>query len=140
MFIDAASSDDISASLTVFTIFPCSSWIWGLTLPFRRDLSYPIRAMATIHLCLKTKLQLHFVFCKKSLSCVELFVTPGTVAHQAPRPYDSLGKNTGVGSHSRLQEIFPTQGLNLSLPLCRQSLYHLSHQGRPFYVLLTLCF
>ena len=29
-----------------------------------------------------------------------------------------------------LQGIFPTQGLNLGLPHCRQTLYHLSHQGK----------
>ena len=43
--------------------------------------------------------------------------------------WDFLGKNTGVGCHFLLQEIFPTQGLNLGLPHCRQTLYHLSHQG-----------
>ena len=45
-------------------------------------------------------------------------------------PWDSAGKNTGVGSHSLLQGIFLTQGLNLSLLHCRQILCHLSHQGR----------
>ena len=30
-------------------------------------------------------------------------------------PWDSLGKNTGVGSHSLLQEIFLNQGSNLCL-------------------------
>ena len=39
------------------------------------------------------------------------------------------GKNTGVGCHFLLQGIFPTQGLNLGLPHCNQTLYHLSHQG-----------
>ena len=39
-------------------------------------------------------------------------------------------KNTGVGSHSFLQEIFPTQGLSPDLLHCRQILYCLSHQGR----------
>ena len=42
---------------------------------------------------------------------------------------DSLGKNTGVGCHVLLRGIFPTQGSNLGLPLCRWILYHLSHQG-----------
>ena len=46
-------------------------------------------------------------------------------------PWDSLGKNTGVDFHALLQGIFPTQGLNLGLPHCRQILYHLSHQGSP---------
>ena len=43
-------------------------------------------------------------------------------------PWDFPGKNTGVGCHSLLQEIFLTQGLNSGLPHCRQTLYHLSHQ------------
>ena len=34
-----------------------------------------------------------------------------------------------MGCHFLLQEIFPTQGLNPSLPHRRQMLYHLSHQG-----------
>ena len=35
-------------------------------------------------------------------------------------PWNSPGKNTGVGSHSLLQGIFPIQGLNLGLPHCRR--------------------
>ena len=34
------------------------------------------------------------------------------------------------GFHFLLQGIFPTQGLNLGLPHCGQTLYPLSHQGR----------
>ena len=41
------------------------------------------------------------------------FLTPWTVAHQAPLPWDSPGKNTGVGCHFLLQGIFLMQGLNL---------------------------
>ena len=44
-------------------------------------------------------------------------------------PWNSPGKNTGVGCHSVLQGIFPTQGSNPGLPHCRRILYHLSHQG-----------
>ena len=44
-------------------------------------------------------------------------------------PWNSPGKNTGVGSHSLLQGIFLTQGSNPCLLHCRQVLYHLSHQG-----------
>ena len=40
--------------------------------------------------------------------------------------------NTGVGCHSLLQGIFPTQGSNLGLPHCRQILYHLRQQGGPY--------
>ena len=45
-------------------------------------------------------------------------------------PWGSPGKNTGVGSHSLLQAISLTQGLNLDLLHCRQILYGLSHEGR----------
>ena len=45
-------------------------------------------------------------------SCVRLFMTPWTEAHQA---LDSPGKNAGVACHAFLQGIFPTQGLDLRL-------------------------
>ena len=44
-------------------------------------------------------------------------------------PWNSPGKNTGVGCHSLLQEIFPIQESNLGLPHCKQTLYHLKNQG-----------
>ena len=44
-------------------------------------------------------------------------------------PWNSPGQNTGVGSLSLLQGIFPIQGSNPGLPHCRQILYQLSHQG-----------
>ena len=47
------------------------------------------------------------------------------------RPWNSPGKNTGVGSHSFLQGIFPTQASNPGLPHCKQILYHLTHQDSP---------
>ena len=43
-------------------------------------------------------------------------------------PWNSPGQNTGVGSLSLLQGVFPTQGSNPGLPLCRQILYQLSHK------------
>ena len=36
-------------------------------------------------------------------SRVQLCVTPEMAGHQAPRPWDSPGKNTGVGCHFLLQ-------------------------------------
>ena len=47
-------------------------------------------------------------------------------------PWDSPGKNTGVGFHSLLQGIFLIQGLNRSLLHYRQILYHLSQPGSPY--------
>ena len=46
-------------------------------------------------------------------------------------PWNSPGQNTGVGSLSLLQEIFPTQGSNPGLLHCRWILYQLSHKGSP---------
>ena len=39
--------------------------------------------------------------------------------------------DTGVGCHSLLQGIFPTQGLNLGFLHCRQILYHLTAREAP---------
>ena len=63
----------------------------------------------------------------KSLSRVRLFATPSMIQS----PWSSPGRNTGVGSLSLLQGIFPTQGWNPGLPHCRWILYQLSHKGSP---------
>ena len=54
-------------------------------------------------------------------------------SHGQYSPWNSLGKNTGVGSLSLLQGIFPNQGLNQGLLHCRGILYQLSH--REVYVM-----
>ena len=51
--------------------------------------------------------------------------------HGLYSPWNSPGQNTGVGSRSLLQGIFPTQGSNPGLLHCRQILYQLSHRGGP---------
>ena len=51
--------------------------------------------------------------------------------HGLYSPWISPGKNTGVGSLSLLQGIFPTQGLNKVLLHCRRIIYQLSHKGSP---------
>ena len=58
--------------------------------------------------------------------------------HGLYSPWNSPGKNTGVGSLSLLQEVFPTQGSNPGLPHCRQILYQLSHKGSPIYIYIYL--
>ena len=52
-------------------------------------------------------------------------------------PWDFPGNSTGVDCHFLLQGIFPTQGLNLGLPHCRQRLYCLSHQTDPLLGLIS---
>ena len=55
-------------------------------------------------------------------------------------PFEQPGKpnNTGVGSLSLLQGIFPTQELNWHLLRCRRILYQLSYQGRPAPVVVEV--
>ena len=55
-------------------------------------------------------------------------------------PWNSLGKNTGVGSHSLLQGIFLTQGSNPGPLQYRWILYQLSHEGSPRLILFFLSF
>ena len=57
--------------------------------------------------------------------------------HGLYTPWNSPGQNTGVGSLSLLQGIFPTQGSNPGLPHGRQIVYQLSHQGSHFLGLLV---
>ena len=64
-------------------------------------------------------------------SCVWLFATAWTARLLCP--WNFPGKNTSLGCHSFLQGIFPTQGSNLGLLHCRQVLYHLNHQGSPWW-------
>ena len=54
-----------------------------------------------------------------------------TLWNSTDYPVHEIFHNTGVGSLSLLQKIFPTQGLNPGLLHCRQILYQLSHSGIP---------
>ena len=51
--------------------------------------------------------------------------------HGLYSPWNSPGQNTGVGSLSLLQGIFPTQGSNPGLWHCRRILFQLSHRESP---------
>ena len=62
--------------------------------------------------------------CEISQSCLTL-CNP----HELYSLWNSSGQNTGVGSFSLLQGIFPTQGSNPNLPHCRWILYQLGYQG-----------
>ena len=69
---------------------------------------------------------------------VRLCVTHGPQPARLLCPWDSPGKNTGVGYHTFLQGIFPVQGSNPCLPNCRRVLYLLSHLGSPLCEELSL--
>ena len=54
-------------------------------------------------------------------------------------PWNSPGQNTGVGTLSLLQGIFPTQGLSPGLPHYKRVLYQLSHKGSPRILQWVVC-
>ena len=57
--------------------------------------------------------------------------SPAVQAGSLPAEPQGKPKNTGVGSLSLLQRLFPTQESNGGLLQCRQILYQLSYQGSP---------
>ena len=57
--------------------------------------------------------------------------SPSSRADSLPAEPQGKPKNTGVGSLSLLQWIFPTQELNQGLLHCRWILYQLSYKGTP---------
>ena len=65
-----------------------------------------------------------------SLSRVQLFATPWTVARQAPLSMGILQARI-LEWVALLQGIFPAQGSNPGLLHCKQIFYHLSHQKSP---------
>ena len=52
--------------------------------------------------------------------------------------WNSPGQNTGVGSLSFLQGIFPTQVSNPGLPHCRWIVYKMRHKGSPIAMLVGM--
>ena len=54
-------------------------------------------------------------------------------------PWNSPGQNTGVGTLSLLQGIFPTQGLSPGLPHYKRVFYQLSHKGSPRILQWVVC-
>ena len=107
---------------------------WSLSLKTAREVPH-----FSINLKLLQKWCYHFkqinrcsYVCRKvkSLSRVQLFATPWTVALQAS-PWDFPSNDTGVSCHFLPWGIFPTQESNPCLLPCRQTIYCWSHQGRP---------
>ena len=106
-----------------------SPLLWFQCIPsclvFRKTtgLSSLPQSIHVVHICMPS-----------CFSHVQLFVTPWTVVARLLCPWDSPGKNTGVGSHFLLQRIFPTQGSNLSLlHLLHCRLFITESPGKPSF-------
>ena len=77
---------------------------------------------------------------KKSESESHSVASDSLGPHWLFSPWNSPGQNTGVGSLSFLQGIFPIQEMNQSLLSCRWILYQLSHQGNSGLNVVTFKF
>ena len=65
---------------------------------------FPILKMEDKHLIVRSTMwSIYMLLLLSHFSRVQLCATPETAAHQAPRPWDSPGKNTGVDCHFLLQ-------------------------------------
>ena len=106
------------------------------------ETGHPQHVLCLPFICRKTlvKVEHIYVLCLVAQSCWTLCNAmdcslPGSSVHG-----DSPGKNTEVVYHDVLQEIFPTQGLNQGLLLCRQILYQPSYQGNLSLYIFTCKF
>ena len=91
-------------------------------------------------MCMILSCQLQtFALCKREQ--VEVLVAFNSLQPHGLQPtrllslWNSLGRNTGVGSHSLIKGILLTQGSNLGLLHCRQILYYLSHLSTVYRML-----
>ena len=97
---------------------------YSITLSFLTDQHTYTRTNMSVCTCLCV--YVHSEWVKVAQSCLTLW------PHGLYSPWNSLGQNTGVGSLSLLQGIFPTQGSKPGLRHCRCIFYQLSHKGRPY--------
>ena len=82
--------------------------------------------------CVSSLLNLSFPYrFSKKVKVKVAQLCPTLRQHGLYSPWNSPGQNTGVGSVSLLQGIFPTQGSNPGLPYCMQIPYQLSHSESP---------
>ena len=74
----------------------------------------------------------------ESLSHVQLFVTPWPVAARLLCPWNSSGKNTGVGSYSLLQGILPDPGIEPGSPALQEYSSPTEPPGKPMIKMILL--
>ena len=108
--------------MTSFQLFLLSSA--SQFLPFHRLMSINIK-----HAVISPVLNIYVCVCVTWSVVFDSLQPHGLQSTRLLCPWNSPGKNTGMGCHSLLQGIFPTQGTNPHLLFCRQILYHLSRQG-----------
>ena len=114
----ASSSGQDSVALVIKSqkwtrVLPCL-WLW----PWLMNLSWWLK-----------KIKNRFYFYEVIKCESRLVMSSSLQPHELCSAWNSPGQNTGVGSPSLLQGIFPIQGSNSALPHCRRILHQLSHEG-----------
>ena len=90
---------------------------------------------STVNMCIVIEKKIYERCCFYKVKSESHSVVPDSLQpHGLYSPWNSPGQNTGVGSLSLLQEIFPTQGSNPGPSHCRWILSQLSHQGSPVFI------
>ena len=92
-----------------------------------------IKGRRCVRVCRRTRVQAYHLLHAHAQVCPTLR-PHGLYPPRLLCPWDSPGKNTGVGCYSLLQGIFPTQGSNLHPLPCRQILYRPEPPGKTHYL------
>ena len=95
-----------------------------IACPFSRGSSQPLEKIPEV-------LLYDPLILERRLGVKTWALSPALQVYSLPAELQGKLKNTGMGSLSLLQGIFPTQGSNPGLPHCRWILYQLSHRGSP---------
>ena len=98
------------------------------------DFNFPHPMDYTVHVILQARI-LEWVAFPFSGDLPNSGIKPRSPAlhiDSSPAEPPEKSKNTGVGSLSILQQIFPTQESKQGFLHCRQILYQLSHQGSQY--------
>ena len=88
---------------------------------------------ATLYLCYLC-LVYCYCYCLVAILVANYFVTPWTVTCQTPLPTSFPRQEYWSGLPFPSPGDLPNPGIEPCLPHCRQTLYHLSHQGSPPYI------
>ena len=128
LFVSGVQTIEASASTSVL---PMNTQDWS-PLGWTGWISLQSKGLSRVFS--NTTVQKHQFF-STHLECILQYHTCLSAKHPhlqfRENPWNSPGPNTGMGSLSLLQGVFPTQGSNPVLPHCRRILHQLSHKGSP---------
>ena len=120
-----------------FIPFICHEMMWlvAMILEFLMLIFKPVFSLSSFTLIKRFKI-CKWIYTMKvkvlaAQSCLTLCSLVGCSLAMLLCPWNSPGKDTGVGWHSFLQGIFPTQGWNLSLLHCKQTILSSEPPGKP---------